>query len=149
MQNPIGVNQFIGDVPYFPKPTSQEMKFDMQALIESIEKNDARIFRQVTFSMTNQEIADIRILDEELNVMQAICFYNSDMLIDIIKDRFKGDKEGCKDLVEYEEPDGGNRALNFAVLSGNQKLIDFILNDMKANAKFLTIGGINLLHQAA
>jgi hypothetical protein len=71
------------------------------------------------------------------------------MLIDIIKDRFKGDKEGCKSLVEYEEPDGGNRALNFAVLSGNQKLIDFILNDMKANAKFLTTGGINLLHQAA
>ena len=99
--------------------------------------------------MTNEEIADIRILDEELNLLQAICFYNSEMLIEIIKDRFKGDKEGSKSLVEYEEPDGGNRALNFAVLSGNQKLIDFILNDLKANAKFLTTGRINLLHQAA
>ena len=143
------MNQFLGDVPYFQKPTSQEIRVDIEALIESIEKNDARIFRQVTFSMTNQEIADIRILDEDLNVLQAISFYNSDMLIEIIKDRFKGDKEGCKSLVEYEEQDGGNRALNFAVLSGNQKLIDFIINDMKANAKFLTTGGINLLHQAA
>lgn len=71
------------------------------------------------------------------------------MLIEIIKDRFKGDKEGSKSLVEYEEPDGGNRALNFAVLSGNQNLIDFILNDLKADAKFLTTGRINLLHQAA
>ena len=125
------------------------MKFDHEALIEAIEKNDARIFRQVTWSLTNQEITDIRILEEELNVLQAICFYNSDQLIEIIKDRFKVDFDRCKDLVEYEEPDGGNRALNFAVLSGNQKLIDFILNDLKANAKFLTTGGINLLHQAA
>ncbi len=51
--------------------------------------------------------------------------------------------------MEYEEPFAGNRALNFAVLSGNQKLIDFLLIEFKANAKILTPGGINLIHQAA
>ena len=78
--------------------------------------------------------------------MQAICFYNSDGLLEIIKDRFRDDKECSKSLIEYEEPFAGNRALNFAVLSGNQKLIDFLANDLKANAKLLTPGGINLIH---
>jgi len=73
----------------------------------------------MTFNLTNFEIADLRILDEELNVLQAICFFNSELLIEIIKDRFKGDNEGSRKLVEYEEPFAGNRALNFAVLSGN------------------------------
>jgi hypothetical protein len=99
--------------------------------------------------MTNHEITEMRLLEEELNVLQAICFYNSDLLIEIIRDRIKGDADMAKELIEYEEPFAGNRALNFAVLSGNQKLIDFVLLDLKANAKLLTPGGINLIHQAA
>ena len=114
--------------------------------MRAIENNDPRTFRQITFNLTNHEIADLKVLDEELNVLQAICFFNSDLLIEIIKDRFKGDTECSKKLVEYEEPFAGNRALNFAVLSGNQKLIDFILIDLKASAKILTPGGINLIH---
>ena len=100
----------------------------------------------MTFNISNREIADLRILDEELNILQAICFYNSEGLIEILRDRFKNDKECSKSLIEYEEPFAGNRALNFAVLSGNQKLIDFLINDLKANAKLLTPSGINLIH---
>ncbi len=41
--------------------------------------------------MTNLEITSLRVLEEELNVLQAICFYNADLLIEVIKDRFKDD----------------------------------------------------------
>jgi hypothetical protein len=122
---------------------------DYDSVSKAIENNDPRLFRQITFSMTNHELTEMRLLEEELNVLQAICFYNSDLLIEIIRDRIKGDADMAKELIEYEEPFAGNRALNFAVLSGNQKLIDFVLLDLKANAKLLTPGGINLIHQAA
>jgi len=42
------------------------------------------------------------------------------MLIDVIKERFSDDSEQTKRLVDYMEPSGGNMALNFAVLTGNQ-----------------------------
>ncbi len=50
----------------------------------------------------------------------------------------KKDAQSCQEMVDYAEPQAGNRALNFAVLTGNQKMIDFVLNDMRANAKLLT-----------
>lgn len=99
--------------------------------------------------MTNLEITSIRILEEELNILQAICFYNADLLIEVIKERFKDDVAGAKLLVSYTEPSGGNRALNYAVLTGNQKIIDCVLLDLKADAKISTEAGLNLLHGAA
>jgi hypothetical protein len=59
------------------------------------------------------------VLEEELNILQAICFYNADLLIEVIKERFKDDPKNTKQLVDYAEPGGGNRALNYAVLTGN------------------------------
>jgi hypothetical protein len=70
-------------------------------------------------------------------------------LIEVIRERFKDDPEGTKRLVDYAEPSAGNRAINYAVLTGNQKLIDFVLNEMKANANILTSSGLNVLHGAA
>lgn len=81
--------------------------------------------------------------------MQAVCFYNSDLLIEILKERFADDANGAKQLVDYEEPNAGNKALHFAVLSGNINIIDFVLIDLKANARSLTINGLGALHCAA
>lgn len=57
------------------------------------------------------------------------------MLIDIVKERFKDDESCTFMLVDYAEPNSGSKALHFAVLSGNIKLIDFVLQDLKADAK--------------
>ena len=101
------------------------------------------------FSQTNLEITSIRLLEEELNVLQTICFFNAELLIEVIRERFKEDPDGAKKLVDYAEPQAGNRAINYAVLTGNQHLIDFIHIELKANTKILTASGLNLLHGAA
>jgi hypothetical protein len=51
--------------------------------------------------------------------------------------------------VDYAEPNGGNKALHFAVLSGTISLIDFVLVDFKADAKQLTNNGLGALHCAS
>jgi hypothetical protein len=89
------------------------------------------------------------MLEEDLNILQAICFFSSELLIEVIRERFKDDAEGAKKLVDYAEPSAGNRAINYAVMSGNQTLIDFVLIEMKANGKILTASGLNALHGAA
>lgn len=101
------------------------------------------------FSQTNLEITSIRLLEEDLNVLQTICFFNAELLIDVIRERFKDDLDGAKKLVDYAEPSSGNRAINYAVLTGNQILIDFIHLELKANVKILTSNGLNLLHGAS
>lgn len=88
-------------------------------------------------------------MQENLNILQAICFYNSELLIEIMRERFKEDIVGQFNLVDYAEPDGGNRALHFAVLTGNIKIIDFVLKEMKADASTLTNNGLNVMHCAA
>ena len=88
-------------------------------------------------------------MEEELNILQTLCFFNADLLIEVIRERFKDDAEGSKNLVDYAEPTAGNRAINYAVLTGNQTLIDFVHGEMRANAKILTSSGLNVLHGAA
>ena len=75
------------------------------------------------------------MMEEQLNVLQAICFYNAEFLLEVIKDRLKDDESCTFMLVDYAEPNSGSKALHFAVLSGNIKIIDFVLQDMKADAK--------------
>ena len=137
------------EIPYFKRPTLDENQINKEELTQIISDNDIRNFKRILFSQTNLEITSIRLLDEELNVLQTICYFNADLLIDVIRERFKDDQEGTKKLIEYAEPSAGNRAINYAVLTGNQALIDFVLIEMKANAKILTSSGLNLLHGAA
>lgn len=51
--------------------------------------------------------------------------------------------------MEYAEPNAGNKAVHFAVLSGNIKIIDFIAKELKADYRSLTSNGLNILHCAA
>jgi hypothetical protein len=118
-------------------------------LTQAISDNDIKTFKKMLFSQTNLEITSIRLLEEDLNILQTICFFNAELLIDVIRERFKDDAEGAKKLVDYAEPSSGNRAINYAVLTGNQILIDFIHLELKANVKILTANGLNLLHGAS
>lgn len=50
-----------------------------------------------------------------------------------IVDKFAKDKVGKIAMIEYQEPNGGNMALHFAVLKGNSKIINMIINDLGAS----------------
>ena len=52
-------------------------------------------------------------------------------------------------MIEYQEPNGGNMALHFAVLKGNSKIINMIINDLGATPMQQTKNGLNVLHCAA
>ena len=40
-------------------------------------------------------------------------------------------------------------AIHFAVLKGNKKIIDILINDFKADPKSLTSNGLSIMHCAA
>jgi hypothetical protein len=42
---------------------------------------------------------------------------------------FIDDDAGRNELVKYAEPNGGNMAIHFAVLKGNKRIIDILLDD--------------------
>lgn len=88
-------------------------------------------------------------MQEGLNILQAICFFNAEIFVDILKERFKEDKDSSFMLVDFAEPGAGNKAIHFAVLSGNTRIIEFVLFDLKADPKVLTHNGLNVLHCAA
>jgi len=69
--------------------------------------------------------------------------------LDALQAKFNADDNSKKDLVEYAEPNGRNKAIHFAVLSGSIIIIDFVLKVMKANASELTGNGLNVLHCGA
>jgi hypothetical protein len=137
------------EIPHFQRPSLEDIQIDKETLTQAISDNDIKTFKKMLFSQTNLEITSIRLLEEDLNILQTICFFNAELLIDVIRERFKDDPDGAKKLVDYAEPSSGNRAINYAVLTGNQLLIDFIHLELKANIKILTANGLNVLHGAA
>jgi hypothetical protein len=54
-----------------------------------------------------------------------------------------------KALVEFEEPFGRNKALHFAVLKGNYRIVDILISDFKASPKSQTGNGLSILHCAS
>ncbi len=54
-----------------------------------------------------------------------------------------------KELIEYREPNGGNMAIHFAVLKGNKRIIDYLINDFHADPYVLTTNGLSVIHCAA
>jgi hypothetical protein len=120
-----------------------------EELLQSIKDNDLRLFRLKLFNLSNADIVKLRFMEEDLNILQTICFFNAEQLIEPLKERFKDDIDHCFQLVDYAEPSAGNKAIHFAVLSGNNKIIDFVLQDLKADAKILTASGLSVLHCAA
>jgi hypothetical protein len=62
---------------------------------------------------------------------------------------FIDDEAGRKELVSYAEPNGGNMAIHFAVLKGNKRIIDILLDDFNADHTVTTSNGLNVVHCAA
>jgi hypothetical protein len=62
---------------------------------------------------------------------------------------FIDDEAGRNELVTYAEPNGGNLAIHFAVLKGNKRIIDILLEDFQADTTVTTSNGLNVVHCAA
>ncbi len=84
-----------------------------------------------------------------MNVMQAACFFNAESIVLWLRDRFRRDSENAKLLIEYQEPRAWNRALNFAVVNGNKKVIDILIKDFKSDVLYKNKMGLSILHCAA
>ena len=50
-----------------------------------------------------------------------------------LKDVFNKNPDKMSELVNFREDYGGNQALHFAVLKGNHRIVDMILNDFHAS----------------
>lgn len=72
-------------------------------------------------------------MDQEWNILQTAAFYSAENIVRYLVDKFAKDKVGKIALIEYQEPSGGNMALHFAVLKGNPKIINMIINDLGAS----------------
>lgn len=81
--------------PVFPKNGLFVSKESIaEDILKAIMANDVKQFRARLFELSNLEIASLRLMEEELNVLQTICFYNAELMIEVIRERFKDD-EGC------------------------------------------------------
>lgn len=103
---------------------------DMRSLQKAIEDNNAVLFMQLRF--TKEEVLALRF-QHSMNLLQAACYYSSEGLVRYCRDLFHKDDIGMSELTDYQEPFGGNMAIHFAVLKGNKKILDMLLNDFKAS----------------
>ena len=84
-----------------------------------------------------------------MNILQAACYFSSESIVKYLRDVFNKDSPKMQALVEFEEPFGRNQALHFAVLKGNYRIVDILINDLKANPASLTGNGLSILHCAS
>lgn len=107
----------------------------MRKLQLSVEENNLQYF--MSFNFTRGELLMLRFR-HSLNVLQAGSYFGAEKILKYLKEAFKEDEAGREELAHYQEPNGGNMAIHFAVLKGNKRIIDILINDFKANPTALT-----------
>ena len=88
-------------------------------------------------------------LKHNLNVLQAVSYFGAEKILKYLSKIFIDDDAGRRELVSYPEPNGGNLAIHFAVLKGNKRIIDILLEDFDADPKSTTGNGLSVVHCAA
>eukprot|EP00347_Sterkiella_histriomuscorum_P010121 403377524 len=121
---------------------------DMEIRQIQIYIKDNNLRAILNYNMSKQELIDLKLCSQ-LNILQAICFYNAETILLWLADALKEDEQAKRELAAYQEPFGGNQALHFAVINGNRKLIEIVLNEFQANPLGKTLQGLNVLHCAA
>ena len=94
------------------------------------------------------EVSSLRF-NNSMNILQAACFFSSENIVKYLKDLLKKEDTIKKALSYYQEPGGGNNAIHFAVLKGNQRIVDTLISDFDASHLSLTSNGLTVLHCAA
>jgi hypothetical protein len=84
-----------------------------------------------------------------LNVLQAVSYFGAERILKYLMKILIDDEAARKELVSYAEPNGGNLAIHFAVLKGNKRIIDILLEEFNADPKATTGNGLNVVHCAA
>lgn len=100
------------------------------------------------YKLTREDLLGIR-LKHSLNILQAVCYYGAEKILKYLKKEFQDDEPGKAVLKDYAEPNGGNMAIHFAVLKGNKRIIDILLDDFEADPHVTTGNGLNVIHCAA
>ena len=101
----------------------------------AVEENNAILF--ISFKFLPQELLALRF-KHQMNVLQAACYFSSENIVKYLRDSFIKFPDLMRQLVEFQEPYGGNQALHFAVLKGNYKIVDILINDFKAKPQSVT-----------
>lgn len=100
------------------------------------------------YQLTKDDLLNIK-LKHNLNVLQAVSYFGAEKILKYLTKIFIDDEAGRKELVSYAEPNGGNMAIHFAVLKGNKRIIDILLDDFSADHTVTTSNGLNVVHCAA
>ena len=118
----------------------------MQNIQKAVEEDNLKAFSELKFS--NEDLLGLR-LKHNLNILQATSYFGAEVILKYLANFLILDDETKKELVEYREPNGGNMAIHFAVLKGNKRIIDFLLNDFHADPYVITTNGLSVIHCAA
>ena len=100
------------------------------------------------FNLSCEDLLGMR-LKHNLNILQATSYFGAELILKYLTKFFIVDEEAKKELIEYREPNGGNMAIHFAVLKGNKRIIDILINDFQADPYALTTNGLSVIHCAA
>lgn len=115
----------------------------MQTAIE-----EGNLQKFLDYQLTKDDLLNIK-LKHNLNVLQAVSYFGAEKILKYLTKIFIDDEAGRKELVSYAEPNGGNMAIHFAVLKGNKRIIDILLDDFSADHTVTTSNGLNVVHCAA
>lgn len=118
----------------------------IQQIQQAVEDNNLKKFHD--FSLTREDLLGMR-LKHNLNILQATAYFGAELILKYLTKFFIVDEDAKKELVEYREPNGGNMAIHFAVLKGNKRIIDFLINDFHADPYVLTSNGLSVMHCSA
>jgi hypothetical protein len=115
----------------------------VQAAIE-----EGNLQKFLDFKLSKDDLLNIK-LKHSLNVLQAVSYFGAEKILKYLTKIFIDDEAGRNELVSYAEPHGGNMAIHFAVLKGNKRIIDILLDEFNADHTVTTSNGLNVVHCAA
>ncbi len=100
------------------------------------------------FKLSCEDLLGLR-LKHNLNILQATSYFGAEVILKYLTNFLILEENVKKELIEYREPNGGNMAIHFAVLKGNKRIIDYLINDFHADPYVLTTNGLSVIHCAA
>jgi hypothetical protein len=118
----------------------------VQNIQKAVEEDNLKAFSE--FKLSIEDLLGLR-LKHNLNILQATSYFGAEVILKYLANFLILDEEAKKELIDYREPNGGNMAIHFAVLKGNKRIIDYLLNDFHADPYAVTTNGLSVIHCAA
>ena len=119
---------------------------ELNVLQKAIEDSNHMLLIQL--KLKPKELLTLRF-KHSMNILQAACYFSSESVVTYLRDVFAKDPKSMSELIEYQEPFGGNMAIHFAALKGSKRIIDMLMKDFNAQADAKTSNGLSIMHCAA